>query len=253
MSADEKVEVWEREYSRLTVQNQRSMQLLEQCRSENAKMQETNRLGLQLVENLKQQIAKYRDGSGRSPADDDGPAVSFEIGTAGDRDMDEVASWRSQYLTEKRTSEYLRAEIDDLQHEMDELRERKLEAEAVHEAWEEEVTAMFEKLEASNVNTDHLFDAVQRGLSRIDIKREDVLGRLGGAVNYQELYEETVASKLKLLESSSAEIQRLREVIKSQNTETFKHLMDRVARYHNLDGTDDTLFQLIVDAQLKHY
>lgn len=269
MSLQEQVTVWEREYKTLYQQNARSLHLLSQCRGENAKMEETNKLGLKLVENLKKQISKYRDSdqygddsldpntvrgytaaspssssSSKSTSTSTSPSSSSSLSErAEDEDADK---WRDRYLAEKRASEYLRAEVEDLQMEMEELKEKKMEAAAVHEAWEEEVTALFERLKANNVDTDHLFDAVQRNLSRMDINRKDVIG---DGMDYKTLYEQSVVSKLVLIEQTSTEIQRLREVIKDQNPETFKNVLDKIARYHNLDGTEDTLFQLVIDVK----
>jgi len=228
--------VWQREYTTLYHQNERGQRLLSQCQSEKSKMEQTAQLSTELVANLKAQITKYRDSD------------QFVDRALSDSDSDK--DWKSRYLTEKRQSQYLRDEIADLETQMEELKEKKFEADQVHEAWEEEVTSLFERLRANNVDTDHLFDAVQRGLSRIDINRKDVVG---DGTDYKALYQQSVASKLHLIDQTSAEIQRLREVIKFQNPEGFKFVLDKVARYHNLDGKDDTLFQLIVDANLKRH
>merc|ERR1712233_136540 len=64
--------------------------------------------GLTLVDNLKKQIEKYQNND------------SFNIG---DDDENDIPSWKSRYLSEKRTSEYLRAECEDLQNEIEELKE----------------------------------------------------------------------------------------------------------------------------------
>ena len=82
----------------------------------------------------------------------------------------------------------------------------------------------------------------ERNLSRMDINRKDVIG---DGMDYKTLYEQSVVSKLVLIEQTSTEIQRLREVIKDQNPETFKNVLDKIARYQNLDGTEDTLSQLV--------
>jgi len=238
MSLEEQVRVWQKEYTTLYHQKERGMRLLHQCKHENAKMEETNQLSVELVENLKKQISKYRD------SDQFGDSTSSTESDCAE--IEDAMSWKERYFAEERASKYLRQEIDDLQNEMEELKEKKMEAAAVHEAWEEEVTSLFERMRENNVDTDHLFDAVRNGLSRIDINRMDVIG---DGIDYRALYEQTVRSKMFLIEETSMEIQRLREVIKDQNTETFKNVLDRVARYHNLDGTDDTLFQLAIDVK----
>ena len=69
--------------------------------------------------------------------------------------------------------------------------------------------------------------------------------------NYKQLYYDAVQSKLELINKTSEEIQNLRRIIYNHNrNEIYKKLFDRIVRYHNLDGTEDTLFQLMIDAEL---
>merc|ERR1712228_700783 len=181
----------------------------------NNKMNQTNKMGINLVDNLRKQIEKYQNND------------SFNIN---DNDDDDIDNWKSRYLSEKRTSEYLRAECEDLQNEIEELKENNdnnnktsesvnndqddselLEASLAiaNQAWMEEITTLLEQFKNNNTNNYNLNDLRN-------------------------------------------EMQNLRRIIYNHNrNEVYKSLFDRIVRYHNLDGNEDTLFQLMIDAELN--
>lgn len=191
-------------------------------------MQRTNQLGVQLIENLKKQIEKYQH--------DDVAAVA-QTASASASNHDDLNLWKSRYLTEKRTSEYLRAECEDLQNEIEDLKNENIDSKnIVNEAWAEQVAVLIEEQKGNAMEVEAEVEPEPQAAAETD---------------YKALYAELVQSKLRLVDETSGEIQRLRKIIYSQNTTVYRNLFDRIARYHNLDGTEDQLFQLIIDAQLK--
>merc|ERR1712130_128605 len=212
--------------------------------------------GLTLVDNLKKQIEKYQNND------------SFNIG---DDDENDIASWKSRYESEKRTSQYLRAECEDLQNEIEELKENNhtqtndnddneselLEASLAiaNQAWMEEITALLEQFKSSNTNGYNLTDLRHAMQTEVNKKKEMLLSPNNNRSNnmdYKSLYIDAVQSKMKLLEQTSEEIQNLRQIIFNHNrNEVYQKLFDKIVRYHNLDGKEDTLFQLMIDAELS--
>jgi len=265
MSLDEQVRVWEREYQMLYKKWQQDVQehrqredkevkLIKQYQAENAKMARTNEMGVALVENLKKQILKYQSNDHFEANDQ-----KHGDGT----DNEDIDSWKSRYIAEKRTSEYLREECEDLQTEIEVLKEKsaapamagsaaaaeKEELDkvlaVVNEAWEEEVTALIEQFRDNDIDVDEFRSNFSRKLMASAKSSED-------NVDYEALYREAVRSKIALVEQSSLEIQKLRQIIRSQNNTVYRSVFDRIVRYHGLeDGEEDTLFQLMVDAGLR--
>ena len=75
-------------------------------------------MGVKLIENLRKQIEKYQNNDiikdEDNDNDDNNDVISDEYDD--DNDRDNINNWKQRYLTEKRTSEYLRAECEDLQN-----------------------------------------------------------------------------------------------------------------------------------------
>eukprot|EP01084_Bolivina_argentea_P036645 67775_1 len=228
MDINEQVKIWKEEYIKLfnsiqqertewTKRDEKRIILIKQYKEENEKMSKANKLTMRLVENLKKQIEKYQKNDTFNVNND-------ELNEKSKQDVD---NWKTRYVTEKRTSEYLRAECEDLQIEIEELKDtnNNTSINIINEAWEKEVTTLIQSTE------------------QIEEQK----------INYKSLYQELVKDKMKLVNKTSQEIQHLRQIIYSQNTTVYKNIFDRIARYHNLNGGDeDTLFQLIIDAQLQN-
>ena len=87
-------------------------------------MEQTNKLRIKLIENLRKQIEKYQNNDiikdEDNDNDDNNDVISDEYDD--DNDRDNINNWKQRYLTEKRTSEYLPAECEDLQNEIENLR-----------------------------------------------------------------------------------------------------------------------------------
>merc|ERR1711971_261951 len=94
----------------------------------------TNKMGINLVNNLRKQIEKYQDND------------SFNL----NGDDDAIDNWKSRYLSEKRTSEYLRAECEDLQNEIEELKENNQQSNASVNNKEEESALLEASLAIAN-------------------------------------------------------------------------------------------------------
>merc|ERR1712176_192535 len=163
-------------------------------------MDQTNKMGLTLVDNLKKQIQKYQNND------------SFNIGD----DENDIASWKSRYESEKRTSQYLRAECEDLQNEIEELKEKNhkqtndedeheselLEASLAiaNQAWMEEITALLEQFKNSNTNGYNLTDLRHAMQTEVNKKKEMLLSpnnNLSNNMDYKSLYIDAVQSKMK--------------------------------------------------------
>merc|ERR1712013_142147 len=122
----------------------------------------------------------------------------------------------------------------------------------VNSAWEEEVTALIEQFRDNDIDVEQF---------RTNFSRKVQMASKGSAdaqccdeCDYEAMYKEAVQSKVRLAEQSSVEIQRLRQIIRSQNSlpTVYRSVFDRIVRYHNLDGgEEDTIFQIMVDAGLK--
>ena len=106
-SLSEQNAVLKEEYIKLQKREERGLKLIKSLKEENDRMNQTNKMGINLVENLRKQIEKYQNND------------NFNI----DDNEDDIDNWKSRYLSEKRTSEYLRAECEDLQNEIEELKE----------------------------------------------------------------------------------------------------------------------------------
>lgn len=257
MDVNEQNEVLIEEYLKLQKREDRGLKLIQSLKDENDKMDQTNKMGLTLVDNLKKQIEKYQNND------------SFKIGD----DEHDLASWKSRYESEKRTSQYLRAECEDLQNEIEELKENKhketndkddneselLDASLAiaNQAWMEEITALLEQFKDSNTTGYNLTDLRHAMQTEVNKKKESILlspnnNNRSNDMDYKSMYMDAVQSKLQLLEQTSKEIQNLRQIIFNHNrNEVYQQLFDRIARYHNLDGQEDTLFQLMIDAELR--
>lgn len=281
MSLEEQVRVWEREYRMLHQKWQsdvhehrqredKEVKLIKQYQAENAKMARTNEMGVALVENLKKQILKYQNN--------DHFEAEKEKGNGNDSNHLDVESWKTRYIAEQRTSEYLREECEDLQTEIEVLKEKGPSSSAaagsamnsssapamarqesekaemdkvlavVNEAWEEEVTALIEQFRSNDIDVDEFRNNFSRKLMANAVK--DAV--MENACDYEAMYTEAVKSKMRLIEVSSIEIQKLRHIIRSQNGTVYRSVFDRIVRYHNLEGgEEDTIFQIMVDSGLK--
>jgi len=272
MSLEEQVRVWEREYKMLYQKWQndvhehrqredKEVKLIKQYQAENAKMARTNQMGVALVENLKKQILKYQNN-------DHFEAKDQNSGDGHGNASEDIESWKTRYIAEKRTSEYLREECEDLQTEIEVLKEKsaapavtgsaaeKEELDkvlaVVNEAWEEEVTALIEQFRDNDIDVDEFRSNFSRKLNKMASSSSSASAKDNEQTDYEALYREAVRSKMALVEQSSLEIQKLRQIIRSQNNTVYRSVFDRIVRYHNLEnGEEDTLFQLMVDAGLK--
>ena len=273
MSADEQCLILKQEYIKLQKREQKGLKLIKQYQQENDKMEKTNKLGIKLIENLRKQIEKYQNEDIKIIINKEEYGQNQEE----EEDEEELNKWKSRYETEKRTSQYLRAECEDLQIEVEELKkqndgsinnknnnnndddddskQQKI-LSLINQVWEEEVTALIEQYnDTQNIN--NLKSEMKQQFNKT--KDEILLSSStsnnisnNNYINYKLLYEQVVESKLKLVQETSQEIQKLRKIIYNQNTTLYKSLFDRIVRYHNLEGGDeDTIFQLITDAQLK--
>jgi len=270
MSLEEQVRVWEREYRMLHQKWQSDQQesrkredkevkLIKQYQAENAKMARTHQMGMALVENLKKQILKYQR--------DDHFAQAGADAESGADVREDMESWKTRYIAEKRTSEYLREECEDLQNEIEVLKEKGADGAAaagsrekeeldkvlavVNEAWEEEVTALIEQFRDNDIDVDEFRSNFSRKLMAAGRASEAGAEPCCDDCDYEALYKEAVRSKLALIERSAAEIQSLRQIIHSQNNTVYRSVFDRIVRYHNLDGgEEDTIFQIMVNAEL---
>merc|ERR1719410_636589 len=131
-----------------------------------------------LVDNLRKQIEKYQSNDTFNIDDDDND--------------NEIENWKSRYLSEKRTSEYLRLECEDLQNEIEELKENNqsnehsndnsndnkndselLEASLAiaNQAWMEEITTLLEQFKNSNTNNYNLNDLRNEMQREVDKKK----------------------------------------------------------------------------------
>eukprot|EP00485_Elphidium_margaritaceum_P012679 CAMPEP_0202706056 /NCGR_PEP_ID=MMETSP1385-20130828/18537_1 /ASSEMBLY_ACC=CAM_ASM_000861 /TAXON_ID=933848 /ORGANISM="Elphidium margaritaceum" /LENGTH=240 /DNA_ID=CAMNT_0049364439 /DNA_START=32 /DNA_END=754 /DNA_ORIENTATION=- len=224
MSTQQQCDVWKDEYIKLYKKSQKEMRIVQQYQQEMEKMTETNQMGEKLIEQLQKQLSKYE--SADSDMDDDG---------------DEVDVWKDRYLSEKRTSQYLRKECEDLQYEMEELK---------HASTDDEQQQVKGVVELANAAWEqHVISLIEEN------------NKYKEAMEYRARYEEAMVSKLRLIEEASQEIQRLRDIIKSIHTQTqrnvkrdrdYKELLEKVIRYHNLDDQGgNTLYQLVIDADLQ--
>eukprot|EP01084_Bolivina_argentea_P067621 123112_1 len=259
MTMEQRLGVWREEYIKLFNKSQtelaewhrtedKRMKIIKQYQIENDRMSQTNKLSVQLVESLKKQIEKYQNND------------NFDLNDHSNDD--EIDTWKARYLTEKRTSQYLRAECEDLQNEIEELKENTANAatdidqaqdntnndleemlKVVNEAWADEVATLIERYQS---NPSHDFK------NKIRMSFDKKKQQLFDDEDYEGLYHQVVQSKLELIQQTSGEIQRLRQIIGSQNHTLYRNIFDRIVRYHNLEGGDeDTLFQLMVDADLN--
>merc|ERR1719361_2798640 len=186
-------------------------------------MNQTNKMGINLVDNLRKQIEKYQNND------------SFNID-----DNNDIDKWKSRYMSEKRTSEYLRAECEDLQNEIEELKENNdnnnktsqsvnndqddselLEASLAiaNQAWMEEITTLLEQFKNNETNNYNLSDLRDEMQKEVNKKKEELLSpnNKRGTLNYKELYFDAVQSKLTLIHKTSEEIQNLRRIIFNHN------------------------------------
>merc|ERR1712154_303612 len=154
----------------------------------------------------------------------------------------------------------IKKEDNDINHDRNNEEKQKLETmlKIVNEAWEDEVTSLLEQFK--NDNTDlfeyDLKDLKSEMRKELNKKKKEILNIRDSnmkQVDYKILYNDLVQSKLELIDKTSQEIQKLRQIIYDQNNETYKNIFDRIVRYHNLDGGGEAnhLYQLIVDAKLK--
>merc|ERR1719361_3051515 len=178
-------------------------------------MNQTNKMGINLVDNLRKQIEKYQNND------------SFNID-----DNNDIDKWKSRYLSEKRTSEYLRAECEDLQNEIEELKENNdnnnktsqsvnndqddselLEASLAiaNQAWMEEITTLLEQFKNNNANNYNLNDLRNEMQKEVNKKKEEMLSPSNrtnysndnDAINYKLLYHDAVQSKMQLIDKTS--------------------------------------------------
>eukprot|EP01083_Nonionella_stella_P221223 790586_1 len=187
MDINEQVKIWKEEYIKLfnsiqqertewTKRDEKRIILIKQYKEENEKMSKANKLTMRLVENLKKQIEKYQKNDTFNVNND-------ELNEKSKQDVD---NWKTRYVTEKRTSEYLRAECEDLQIEIEELKDtnNNTSINIINEAWEKEVTTLIQSTE------------------QIEEQK----------INYKSLYQELVKDKMKLVNKTSQEIQHLRQI-----------------------------------------
>merc|ERR1719410_3293484 len=165
-----------------------------------------------LVDNLRKQIEKYQSNDTFNIDDDDND--------------NEIENWKSRYLSEKRTSEYLRLECEDLQNEIEELKENSqsnkdsndtnndskndnelLEASLAiaNQAWMEEITTLLEQFKNSNTNGYNLTDLRHAMQTEVNKKKEMLLSprpnnHKSNDMDYKSLYLDAVESKMKLVE-----------------------------------------------------
>merc|ERR1719242_531293 len=164
-------------------------------------MNQTNKMGINLVDNLRKQIEKYQNND------------SFNIDD--DNDNNDIDKWKSRYMSEKRTSEYLRAECEDLQNEIEELKENNQSKQAsdnkselleaslaiANQAWMEEITTLLEQFKNNETNNYNLSDLRDEMQKEVNKKKEELLSpnNKKGTLNYKELYFDAVQSKLTLI------------------------------------------------------